>query len=172
MSEYDNNNRSPLHGQRFMSPEDRFDASYIRDSVSGCWLWQGTPRGSNNYGRIGVNGRAMQSHRYSWTRYNGKIPNGMYVLHKCDTPLCVNPDHLFLGTHQDNVDDCVRKGRTNGGTKTPLRGESNARSKLTESKVREIRSSSASARELADDFGVSTTLIYNVRKNYIWRHVK
>ncbi len=74
-----------------------------------CWPRKVSPGGA--YGRVIVNGIVTRAHRYSWTIHKGPIPDGMYVLHTCDNPACVNPAHLWLGTQQDNVDDMVAKGR-------------------------------------------------------------
>lgn len=84
-----------------------------------CWIWTGKP-GSGGYGRInrgGCNGRNVRAHRASWEIHYGKIPDGMWVLHTCDNPLCVRPDHLFLGTHTDNMHDCIRKNRHRAATR-------------------------------------------------------
>lgn len=80
------------------------------DKTDSCWLWTGckSPRG---YGVVGVGGKAQRAHRFSWTLHNGPIPNGMVVMHTCDTPLCVNPSHLKLGSQKDNILDAARKGR-------------------------------------------------------------
>lgn len=78
-----------------------------------CWIWPGT-RNNKGYGLIGKGGRGTGGftvHRVSWMIHRGPIPDGKWVLHRCDTPACVNPDHLFIGTHRDNMADMVAKGR-------------------------------------------------------------
>lgn len=89
----------------------RFEQRYVTVPEAGCWLWIGRAK-PKGYGRIGI-GRNKQfaAHRVSWELFRGEIPAGMCVCHKCDTPSCVNPDHLFLGTHADNAGDRQRKGR-------------------------------------------------------------
>lgn len=80
-----------------------------KDGPKGCWLWTG--RRSNGYGRCSFRGRSMMAHRASWIMARGPIPAGLLVLHDCDVPNCVNPDHLFLGTYKTNMDDMYAKGR-------------------------------------------------------------
>lgn len=91
--------------------QDRF---WLHVDKSGdCWLWTGATD-HNGYGKVDYRTplrRTLGAHRISWMLRYGDIPNGLKVLHKCDNPKCVNPDHLFLGTHQDNMDDMVAKGR-------------------------------------------------------------
>jgi hypothetical protein len=88
----------------------RFEMQHIPEPNSGCWLWLGATSPSG-YGNIYAFGSSLRAHRASWVIFRGAIPAGMHVLHKCDTPSCVNPDHLFLGSHADNMADKVRKGR-------------------------------------------------------------
>lgn len=97
-----------------------------------CWEWRGARRG-RGYGVSNTDHLPVDTHRLAWEYYNGQeIPKGMLVCHHCDNPPCCNPHHLFLGTHQDNADDKVRKNRQ-------LRGESCPAAKLTEKIVLEIR---------------------------------
>jgi len=89
---------------------------------SGCWLWTGAID-SHGYGKLKRRRKIITAHREAWRLHKGEIPNGMFVCHKCDTRACANPDHLFLGTHQDNMDDMKRKGRARSGRKSrPLLG--------------------------------------------------
>lgn len=106
----------PLKKLNYKSAEERFVASY-RVSENGCWLWIGAPQSNFSYGSLKVNGKKIPAHRYSWTRVNGPIPEGLLVCHKCDVPLCVNPDHLFIGTVLDNARDRDSKGRQSRGHK-------------------------------------------------------
>lgn len=94
--------------------EKRFWAKV--NKTDGCWLWTGSTRWFG-HGALHVNGRRTLTHRYSWTLANGPIPDGQSVLHRCDTPACVRPDHLFLGTQTDNVADMVQKNRQARGPK-------------------------------------------------------
>src|SRR5580698_5257741 len=95
-----------------------------------CWLWQ---RARNHYGhgQVWFDGRLHLAHRLVWALVIGDIPNSMYVLHKCDVPACCNPDHLFLGTQQDNIADMIIKGRDN----YPQLGEKNGRALINEADV-------------------------------------
>lgn len=85
---------------------------------SGCCLWTASCD-SGGYGRLYVKGTVIRATRASWIANRGPIPEGMSVCHKCDTPQCVNPDHLFLGSHKENMEDMVRKGRSAGPAKKP-----------------------------------------------------
>jgi hypothetical protein len=141
-----------------------------------CWLFEG---GKDRYGSIHLGGRTGKgtlAHRFSWELHFGPIPDGLYVCHKCDTPRCVRPDHLFLGTQQDNVADCIAKGRRGpvyrGGPRNPLRGESAPRAKLTWREVHEIRARYIKGVygcvRLAKEYGVSKTLIESIVAGRIW----
>lgn len=139
---------------------------------SGCWNWVGFC-GRQGYGIFYIGRRPFKAHRVSWTIHNGKIPhhdsaNGMCVLHHCDNPSCVNPDHLFLGTNSDNVADMVKKDRqcTHIGTL-------NTCAKLTDIQVRVIRSRHPliMQTELAKIFSVLPSTINNVVKRRTWKHI-
>lgn len=103
-----------------------------------------------------------------WQVERGPIPEGMLVLHACDNPRCVNPEHLFLGTQQDNTDDKMRKGRHRYGH---MQGEDHGMATLTEAQVREILASNVPGPQLATQYGVSDTTIYDIRARRIWTHI-
>jgi len=89
---------------------ERFEAKISPEPMSGCWLWVGAIDGSG-YGQMNINGKTVKSHRLSYAHFVAPIPPGYCVCHKCDTPACVNPDHLYVGTFKDNAVDKVKKGR-------------------------------------------------------------
>lgn len=138
-----------------------------------CWLWRGT-RNSHGYGQIRDDSRRwLRAHRVAWTLTRGPIPAGLHVCHHCDVPLCCNPDHLFLGTHQDNMSDCVQKGRHSSPPLCP--GTSHGAAKLTEANIVEIRrvyaGGGVTQRELANLYGVTQGNIHLVVSGKHWKHV-
>ena len=122
-----------------------------------CMIWKNAINGGG-YGQAYHQGKQISAHRQAWVSAFGTIKEGMCVLHKCDNKLCVNPDHLFLGTHSDNVHDMKKKGR-------------HPSMKLTELQVRLILSASGSQREVADLFDVSQSLISRIKRGEYWKHV-
>ena len=144
----------------------RFADMYIPEPNSGCWLWTG-PDAGYGYGRVGADGGAMRAHRASWLLYRGDIPAGKIVCHKCDVRCCVNPDHLFLGSHDDNMRDMVRKGRTHKWA-----GIEKRQSKLTPEAVLAIRASGQTHRELAEQYGVNSSAISLAKSGKRWGWVR
>ena len=136
---------------------------------SECWEWQAST--TVGYGQFRLNGKILRSHRLSWSMANSQeIPEHLLVMHSCDNRRCQNPNHLSLGTHQDNVDDMVAKGRSAKGSK-------NAYRKLTEQQVREIRIAYKTPtpglnRQLQKKYGVHEHTIYKIAKNKSWKHVQ
>lgn len=148
---------------------ERFENSFIPEPMSGCWLWIGSGN-IHGYGQIHRNRRLVGAHRASWELYRGPIPNGLCVCHRCDTPPCVNPQHLFLGTKSDNTVDMYAKGRGH----IPIAiGVLNGRAKLTPEQVTEIRALApvVSQRRLAVRFGVARTTIQWIQNGAHWRSV-
>lgn len=148
-----------------ISIRERFAPKWTPEPFSGCWLWTAGCK-TEGYGVLRVNGKYVAAHRVSWQLHNGTIPDGLCVCHHCDTPPCVNPNHLFLGTRKDNTDDCIKKGR-----KCILVGIESPRAKLTDDQVRFIRSSETGSRQLASRFEVHQATIYRIRKGTFWKHL-
>ncbi len=124
-----------------------------------CWLWKGT-RYPTGYGRLGGGNNGRYAHRVAYELCHGPFPQHMKILHHCDNPPCVRPDHLFLGTDADNVRDKVEKGRQ-GLT-----------AKLTPAQVLEIRASvGLSQRALAWKYGVRKATIYYIQQRRTWKHI-
>jgi hypothetical protein len=146
-------------------------------SPIGCWLWTGSCN-ARGYGQLHHAKRGDVSfrgaHKWSWTLHRGVVPAGMWVLHKCDNPPCVNPDHLFLGTPLDNARDMAAKARQvfQKDPTRAARGEASGNAKLTEAQVVAIRQSGASHSVLARALGVTPSLIHAVRTRRVWAHVK
>lgn len=172
MREYKRARRKPGPRARLrdQTDEDFFMDRVLPEPNSGCWLWIGATT-SWGYGQF-KRQRAgsiisLGAHRFSWELYRGKIPSGLFVLHRCDNRCCVNPDHLFLGTTQDNTKDCVKKGRM-------ARGESVGTSKLTADKVLQIRArlrSGVRREHVAREFGVRPSNVAWIAKRRTWKHI-
>lgn len=149
----------------------RFDENYVIVSESGCWIWTGWQVGKR-YGKFwsklpGQDGKHVLAHRYSYARFVGEIPHGASVCHKCDVPLCVNPDHLWLGSHHDNMADMVAKGRH----VPPKRGEENHSAKLLEREVLSIFAAHGRHKDIAAPYGVSASTVGRIKSGKIWGHL-
>ena len=134
-----------------------------------CWPWMGA-RTERGYGRFGLGGKNRHAHRVAWELTYGPIPAGLWVLHHCDNPACVHPDHLFLGTHADNMADMSSK-RRQAKQHPNLRGELNGATKLTRSDVvtiREVLAAGGRSSELARRFGVSRRAISLIASRTTW----
>lgn len=162
---------------------ERFEKQYMPEPNTGCLLWLGAYF-SNGYGAFWIGGgKTVRAHRFSYETYVGKIPEGLCVLHKCDTPICVNPEHLFLGTDKDNAVDRNAKNRHAFGNrsgakkhpeKTP-RGESSGVSKLKAEDILEIRKEHASGstqKAIAEKYGICHQNVSSITKGRTWKHVK
>lgn len=159
--------------RKLKSLEEKFWPKVNKDPnhPKGCWEWMGKKayNGRNNKyirGVIRVNNKFIKVHRISYNLHYGEIPPGLEVCHKCDNPLCVNPDHLELGTHQKNMEDCVHRGRL---IVPHLSGEDHPGVKLTQDQVNEIKISNITQVELAKKYGVSQTRVSRIKRGKTWR---
>jgi hypothetical protein len=155
------------------------------DTNGGCWLWSGS---HGQHGRVSFDGAMIGTHRLSYEAFKGPIPDGLWVLHKCDVPACCNPDHLFVGTHQENVQDAVSKGRmwaqkpenrtlarermANAAAQRDWKGEKVPTAKLTPEKVREIRACTDSLRAIGRRYGIHEKSVRQIKNRRNWAHVE
>lgn len=144
------------------TPED----FWVRvEQSDGCWLWTGQ-RDKDGYGHVWYGGIGQVASRLAWELTHGPIPAGYFALHSCDNPPCCRPDHLFLGTSRDNIDDMLSKGRQTSG-------ERNGRAKLTLDQVGEIRRRYATEHirqvDLGREYGVTQTQISVITRGEQWR---
>lgn len=148
---------APRKRKTTTSIADRFWAQVDR-SEGGCWTWRARCDRAG-YGMCVVERKSRYAHRVSYELTHGEVPVGLLVCHRCDNPPCVNPSHLFLGTHADNMRDMRLKGR------------GPPQMKLTARDVLAIRESRDSSTVIASEFGVTTNTIRDIRRRHTWRHV-
>ena len=132
------------------------------DGHTGCWTWK-KAKGSGGYGVTWYQGKTVYAHRMSYYAYKGEFDSDFIVRHTCDNPSCVNPNHLILGSDQDNSTDMVNKDRQAKGSKNGL-------AKLNESIIPYIKTSPLSSRVLGKEFGVCKNVILEIKRGNIWRH--
>lgn len=151
---------------------EAFNLRYRIEQATGCWIWTGDKTRGYGYYQIGKWRRADGSydrhrdyaHRISWELHRGTIPDSIEVCHRCDVPLCVNPAHLFLGSHADNQADMAAKGRS-------AQGERQGRARLKEAAVREIMASTETGESIGRRFGVTTQTVNDIRCGRTWAHL-
>lgn len=153
---------------------EHFWERVAKGTTDSCWQWIGHVNW-HGYGDCTMHSKSRTAHRVAWELVNGDIPKGLHVLHRCDNRLCVNPNHLFLGTHQENMADMKRKGR---GRTSPKAGELHPQAKLTANDVREIRQLLSARpapmplkRTVARRFGVSPHTVENIIYRHSWKHL-
>lgn len=133
-----------------------------------CWEWNAYC-GGPGYGQIGIGGYKLEyAHRLAWMLTYGEVPDGLFVLHRCDNRRCCNPMHLFLGTNAGNMADCCMKGRTS-------RGELRPQAILTEVDVDTIRKrceAGETCKAIGDEYGIARTTVSGIKHHYSWRHLK
>jgi len=132
------------------------------DSNTGCWNWSGY-RDRDGYGNINIGRSPHQAHRVSYSEYKGSFDESLQVRHICDNPSCINPEHLELGTHRDNMRDKKIRDR--------VKGERHPKAKLTEKDVLAIRMSTVSQSQLARDLGLNQSFIGKIRNRVNWTHI-
>jgi hypothetical protein len=148
--------------------QERFESQFIPEPNSGCWLWT-EKLDRDGYGRFCCgDGKTVSAHRFSWQSNFGDLNPDMNVCHTCDVPCCVNPEHLFLGSHIENQADKFRKGRA-------ARGEKIGISKFVGSQIiemRELRKSGLTFNDLGIKFDCAPSTAHRICTNQGWKHIK
>jgi hypothetical protein len=145
-------------------PAERFFEKIERIPEAGCWIWTAS-LDAYRYGALGVDNRPVKAHRFSWELHFGS-PGEWHVLHRCDVPCCVNPHHLFLGSHLVNMEDMKAKRRAKG-----FPGELNVKAKFTAEQVAQIRlklQSGQSCNSIANELGVVHSTISRIKRGVGW----
>ena len=148
------------------------------NKTASCWLFTGAKQ--KGYGTISVNGKQTRTHRYVYELCVGPIPNGLAVCHHCDTPACVRPEHLFIGTKNDNMQDCKQKGRNSPPPRNyHLVGERHWNAKLSANDVAQIRRLCSNAprrsgvrKMVAERFNISMAVVTEICAGRLWKSVK
>lgn len=153
----------------------RFDSHFTCSKESGCWLWTAALDG-HDYGHFWFRGEIMKAHRVSWVLHKGEIPEGKWVLHRCDTPRCVNPEHLFIGDRTANMQDMAAKGRQvfQVSPEKIARCEKSVKAKLTNDQTREIKrllADGVSLSRLAKLYGVCKSTVSHIRTGRNWKYL-
>ena len=152
----------------FCSAECNFLSKFRKGPENQCWIWQVSK--NKGYGIFRYNHKLYYAHRFSFEYFIGEIPENFLICHRCDVPACVNPAHLFIGTHLDNATDKYNKGRDNHA-----KGEKHGNSKLTEQQIIEIRTltkvTNILKKEIAAIYDITPSHLSRIKNGRMWQHV-
>lgn len=148
----------------WLNDKERFLLNSVQQP-NGCWVWSGTCQ-RDGYGSLSINSKPVRAHIFSYKTFVGEVTKDLCVLHTCDNPLCVNPDHLWLGTRAENNADRAAKKRS-----ADSKGEKHNQAKLTADQVAAIRKDSRQQKTIAQQYGVSQSCISRIKSNNVWSHL-
>ena len=147
--------------------------NHVIKTKDGCWSWKGTLN-RRGYGKLKWNNKDLTAHRASWMIHYGPIPDGMFVCHHCDTPICTRPTCLFLGTAQDNVNDMIKKGRQSITSYLNIKGRIPHNRTITEEQAIEIKKrlkKNETTDQISKELFIGKQIIYNIKYGKSWRHI-
>ena len=170
--------RPPVPNEQRFWPKVNRCGPQLREGLGACWVWTSGTYIKSGYARFSrregpYSSKSVLAHRFAFEMAYGPIPINFLVCHHCDNRLCVRPEHLFLGTQQDNMDDMLRKSREShvGASRNPAQGMRQGLHKLTDDQVLIIRASTARTSTLAANFRVGVGAINRVRRRATWKHL-
>lgn len=148
----------------------------IEYSQDGCWHWTGAVRGKSGYGAFKYRGKVQSTHRVAYMIFVEEIPDSLHVCHQCDNRLCVNPDHLFLGTHSDNMKDAYKKGRVSPPMGIQFtKGNIPSNATITEKEAKQVKKAIIDGKRLVDisrDLGIKYMTVVDVKRGKSFRNVE
>lgn len=148
---------------------ENLENNVVPEPNTGCWLWLGGSS-STGYGNFHINGKQTRAHKAYYEHFKDAVPEGLCVLHKCDTPSCVNPEHLFIGTNRDNILDMIKKNRHKRKTGSGP-GEKAANHRLTNEQVLAIRKDPRSLSIVGKEYGMDPSTIGKIKNRKLWKHL-
>ena len=152
--------------ERFYSKVDKTDT---------CWIWNAAGRGKSGYGAFKLNGKVVNAHRFSYTINKGEIPDKLFVCHTCDNRKCVNPEHLFLGTHSDNMKDAYKKGRLKLPEKSRFKNGHIPNSSILKTKEevdsikKMIKERKSTLKALSEELNLPYQLLKDINSNRVYK---
>jgi hypothetical protein len=163
-------NKLCINPEHHCTTLEAFDLNIIKgENINDCWEWSKGQNGMG-YGAFNIKGKPFLVHRLMYERHNGKIPDGMHILHSCDNPICLNPKHLFIGSQKDNVHDMIQKNRDR-----KARGSKSGRAIINEEIALKIKTQALDGLSIINISKLNNLpyyIVYQVYNNITWRHVR
>lgn len=157
----------------YCRPDDKSRFLEKVEKTDSCWIWKGKTNKQRRYGRFMMDKKPnMTAHRASYILFKGPIPKGIFVCHTCDNPICVNPEHLFLGSAKDNIRDALSKGRMKGPVGELNKGLGRKLSENDVLRIRKIKKEGYPSWKILEEYQISRALLSLIINRKLWKHLK